>query len=149
MSKKPTYEELEERVKALEKEVVTFKGAEEKVEHLNLILSAIRNVRQLINREKDRDKLLKDICDSLVETRGYFNAWIALLDETGGLMTSAEAGLGKHFLPMVERLKSGELTDCGRRAMSQSEVLVTKDPSSSCANCPLAKKYSGRGAMTV
>jgi len=55
--------------------------AEEKAAHLNRSLYAIRNVNQLIAREKDRGRLLKGTCDNLVQTRGYYNAWIALLDE--------------------------------------------------------------------
>jgi len=123
--------------------------AQEKTAHLNAVLDAIRNVNQLINKEKDRDKLLKDICEGLVETRGYYNAWIALLDKTGGLITSAEAGLGKNFLPMVEQLKSGKLTDCGKRALSQTHLVITEEPVSKCPDCPLSAMYSDTGALTV
>jgi len=123
--------------------------AQERTAHLNAVLRAIRNVNQLITREKDRDRLLKGICDNLIETRGYHNAWIALLDETGGIVTTAESGLGKDFLPVVERLERGELTDCGQKALKQSDVVVTEDPSFTCADCPLSAMYSGRGAMTV
>jgi PAS domain S-box-containing protein len=140
---------LEQRVKELEKETVERKPADEKIEHLNAVLRAIRNVNQLIITEKDRGRLLKGACDTLVEARGYYNAWIALLDESGELVTTSEAGLGKDFLPMVERLKRGELTDCGRMVLSQSHVVVTQDPPSNCPDCPLSGMYSGRGGMTV
>ena len=129
--------------------VAMLTKAQEKTAHLNAVLDAIRNVSQLINRKKDRDKLLKDICDSLVETRGYYNVWIALLDKTGGLITSAEAGLGKDFLPMVELLKSGKLIDCGKRALSQAHLVITEEPVSKCPDCPLSAMYSDRGALTV
>ena len=130
-------------------DITERKRAEERLQHLNAVLRAIRNVNQLIAREKDRDRLLESICDSLIETRGYYNAWIALLDESRRLLMTAEAGLGKAFLPMVKRLKRGELTVCGQRALSQSDVVVTEDPFSTCTDCPLANKYSGRGALTV
>ena len=123
--------------------------AQEKVAHLNAILHAIRNVNQLISKGKDRDRLLKDACENLIETRGYYNAWIALLDENRDLVTTAESGLGKDFLPMADRLKGGKLTDCGQKSLRQSEVVVTKDPLSSCTDCPLSQQYSGRGAMTI
>jgi PAS domain S-box-containing protein len=148
-SKKPTYEELKDRVKALKKEAVTFKGADEKIEHLNRILSAIRNVRRLIHRERDRDRLLKGVCDNFVSTRGYFNAWIALLDKTGGLITTSESGLGKDFLPMIDYIKNGQLTNCARNALRLSELVVIEDPLSTCTDCPLAHRYAGRGGMTV
>ena len=123
--------------------------AQAKVTHLNLILRSIRNVNQLIAMEKNRDKLLKGACERLTETRGYHNVWIALLDESVGLVTTAEAGLGEDFLPMVERLKRGELPACGQRALSEPGIVVTQDPLSTCTDCPLAGKYDDRWAMTI
>lgn len=122
---------------------------EERIEHLNLVLRAIRNVNQLITNERNRDKLLKGACENLVETRGYYNAWIALLDEFGKLVKTSEAGLDKDFLPMVKRLKSGKLTACGQEALKRTEVVSIVDPSSTCGDCPLVEKYAGRGAMTI
>ncbi|MCK4450583.1 MAG: PAS domain S-box protein, partial [Anaerolineae bacterium] len=113
------------------------------------MLRAIRNVNQLITREKSRDRLLQSACDNLIETRGYYSVWIALLDEVGGLVTAAEAGLGGDFLPIVERLKRGDLIACGRRALSQQGGVVIEDPLSACADCPLSANCGSRGAMTV
>jgi PAS domain S-box-containing protein len=139
------------------RDITARKRAEEKIEHLNLVLRAIRNVNQLITRERDRDRLLQDACETLIETRGYHSAWIALLNESGGPVlsgaegpvTTAEAGLGEDFLPLVEQLKHGELTDCGQRALKQSGVVVTEDPASTCADCPLSSMYNGMGAVTI
>jgi len=130
-------------------DITERKRAEERIEHLNLVLRAIRTVNQLVVREKDRDTLLKGACNSLIETRGYYNAWIVILDESGGLVTTAEAGWGKDSLPIVERLKRGELIDCGRRALVQSDVVAIEDPPSTCPDCPLAEKCLVGGAMTV
>jgi signal transduction histidine kinase len=120
-----------------------------KTTHLNSVLRAIRKVNQLITREKDRSRLIQGACENLIATRGYYNAWIALLDESGRLVTSAEAGLGEEFMPVTERLKRGELTDCGQRALKQSGVIVTEDPPSACSDCPLANKYEGKGGVTT
>jgi len=51
------------------------------LEHLNRVLRAIRNVNQLIVREKDRERLIRQACELLVETRGFNGAWIALPGE--------------------------------------------------------------------
>ena len=134
---------------AIMEDITERKQMEQRIEHLNAVLQAIRNVNQLIAREKDRDKLLKGICDTLIQTRGYDYAWLIILDESGGLVTTAEAGLDQDFLPMVEQLKCGQLPDCAQRALMQPEVAVTKDPPSTCTDCPLANKYRGRGAMTI
>ncbi len=122
--------------------------AKARIDHLNLVLRAARNVNQLITKEKDRDKLLQGACDNLTETRGYHSAWIALLDETGGFESANESGLGEDFLPIVEALKHGEMQACVSRALSQSGVVIIED-ASNCAQCPLADKCSGRGVITV
>jgi PAS domain S-box-containing protein len=133
----------------ISRDITERKQAEEKIEHLNLVLRAIRNVNQLITRERERDCLLQGACETLIETRGYHHAWIVLLDESGGVVTTAEAGLGEDFLPLVEQLKRGELTDCGRRTLKQSGGVVIEDPSTTCAACPLSSMYDGRGALAV
>ncbi|MBM3143298.1 MAG: PAS domain S-box protein, partial [Chloroflexi bacterium] len=130
-------------------DITERKRAEERVRHFNLVLRAIRNINQLIARGADRDSLLKGACENFVKTRGYYNAWIALLDESGKLVTAAEAGLGKNFLQMIERLKRGELPYCGRKILKKSGVVVIEDPSAACIDCPLAKDYSGRGGMSI
>jgi len=123
--------------------------AEQRVEHLNFVLSAIRNVNQLIVKEKNRDRLLKGTCDNLVESCGYYNAWVAILDDSGNLVTTAEAGLDREFSLIVERLKRGEFTHCARRVLRQSDMVLIKNPPSTCGDCPLAESYQGRGAMAV
>ena len=123
--------------------------SQEKAAHLNAVLHAIRGVNQLITREKNRDRLLRGICETLIKTRGYHNAWIAMLDESGDLVTTAEAGLGKDFLAMDECLKCGELSACCQKALKQLDAVVTKAPFTICTDCPLSAMYTARGTMTI
>ena len=113
------------------------------------VLRSIRNVNQLITRERELPLLLRGACSNLVETRGYYNAWIVLLEETGGLTLYQESGLGKEFSPLAQHLKQGKLPVCGQRALEEGGVIVTGDPASECPDCPLSRKYAGRGAMTA
>ncbi|MBC2710746.1 MAG: response regulator [Desulfosarcina sp.] len=118
-----------------------------RIEHLNLVLRAIRRVNELITREKDPDRLLQGVCDNLIENRGYHNAWIALLDPSGKFLKAVHAGLGVDFLALVDQLKRGELTHCAHFALERPDVVVTEDPLCDCPDCPLARKYTGRGAI--
>ncbi|HUV78628.1 MAG TPA: ATP-binding protein [Desulfobacterales bacterium] len=125
-----------------------LKKNEKKMERLNLMLRTIRNVNKLLVKEKDPAILLQETCDNIIENRGYYNVWFALLNESEELVATVEAGLGKDFLPMIHHLKRGELTDCGQRAMSQPGPVITYDPTN-CTDCPLLVSYGDRGAMTM
>ena len=140
---------LEEKMLDLEREITERKQSEKKIKHLNQVLHAIRNVNQLITKEKDRDRLIKKSCENLVETRGYFNAWIVLLDDSGKYLTSAESGLGKDFLPIIELMKSGKIIACGKNALKKSDIVIIENPTDVCKDCMLSRKYAGRGAMTI
>jgi len=124
------------------RDITERKHAEERTEHLNAVLRAIRTVNQLIVREKDRDRLLTQTCRSLIETRGYRSAWVALLDDNQRLVAAAEAGLGEAFQPLVEHLNLGDPSDCVREALERSESAVVQDPLSHCVECPLADAYA-------
>jgi PAS domain S-box-containing protein len=137
------------RLLVVARDITERKHLEKRMAHLNLVLRAIRNVNQLITKEKDRDKLLQGACDNLIATRGYHNAWIALLDESGRLVTSAEAGLGEAFKLMVKRLEQGELTVYVQKALTQSTVTVIENPAATCEDCPLMEQYDGRRAKTI
>lgn len=127
---------------------MNLKKKEVKLERLNLMMDTIRNVNKLLVKEKDPGILLQGTCDNLIENRGYFNVWFVLLNESKQLLATFEAGLGKDFLPMFHHLERGELTDCGRRAMSQPGLVITYDPAN-CTDCPLLPSYGDRGAMTM
>ncbi|MBW2005179.1 MAG: hypothetical protein JRI72_11335, partial [Deltaproteobacteria bacterium] len=57
---------------SLRKELAERKRVEDRVKHLSLVLRAIRNVNQLITKEKDRDRLLKGVCNNLIQTRSLY-----------------------------------------------------------------------------
>ena len=128
-------------------DITERRQAEEKIKHLNLVLRAIRNINQLIFQEKNRERLIKGACNSLTKTRGYYTSFIVLLDEEGKIDIYAEAGLGEDFLPMLKRLKKGELTTFGQIALKQSDVVIIKDPASTCPDCPLVQACSSRGSV--
>jgi len=130
-------------------DITERKRMERRIEHLNRLLRATYDVSHLIARERDPDKLLKSTCDSLIESRGYRHAWLLLLDGSRRVVATTEGGLGKDFSLMTEWLKRCGLTVCGKKALKQPGVVATIDPSSSCADCPLANRYDGTSALTV
>ena len=135
------------KVVAIYDDITERKQAEKRIEHLNLVLRAIRNVNQLITQKKDPARLLQGSCEILTSTRGYLNVWIALLDESGKLLRYAESKVGEDFAAVIKRLERGELTECAKKALSSSEVQMIGKPLVDCGDCPLADTYSGRSAL--
>lgn len=133
----------------LQDEIAERKRADARVAHLNRVLRAINNVNQLIVREPKRDEMLGGVCDILIETRGYFNVWLALFDADGTFENAYQAGFNDRFPALLDLLRKGELTRCGRQAYQTPGVAVTRDPRVTCDQCPLSTSYEGRGGMTV
>ena len=121
----------------------------DRIQHLNRVLRAVRNVNQLITQEKDRDRLLQGACEVLTEDRGYFSVWIALMDEKQRATAVFESGLGASFEAMAGRLKRGELTHCVKETLGQKGVIVIEDPVAECGDCPLASKDTGRAGVSI
>ncbi|MBA3045235.1 MAG: PAS domain S-box protein [Candidatus Thermoplasmatota archaeon] len=123
------------------------KKAEKLIVHQNRVLRAIRNVNQLIVQERDRDKLLDSVCNILIENRDYYNAWIALFDGDGTFITTAEAGLGKVFLPMLELLKDNKMPACIQLSLPNEGVSLIDR--ALCSDCPGFDKDAETEAMFV
>ncbi|GAB4440113.1 MAG: hypothetical protein Kow00120_08140 [Anaerolineae bacterium] len=130
--------------------VTQRKRAEARTLHLNAVLRVIRNVNQLIVREQNRDRLLVDACKTLVGTRSYRNAWIALLDEAGKPVQVAQAGLEGPVSDLSDLIEGGgQLPACVQRALAQPGVVVAAEPEWMCADCPVRGKDVAGGGMSV
>ncbi len=119
-----------------------------RIAHLNSILRAIRNVNQLIARERDRQRLIQGICDQLTDNRGYVHAWLGLIDARQRVTTVAEAGFGEAFRPLLVELLRGDSSPCVRELFETPGETVTLDPAR-CQGCPLAGSSSGVHALAA
>ncbi|NLP06561.1 PAS domain-containing protein [Candidatus Fermentibacteria bacterium] len=117
--------------------------------HLAAVLRAVRNVNQLIVREKDRRTLLNRACETLVETRGYLSAWIAETDANGHVLGTYMAGTGASFSILEERLLAGRWPACAGHAMAGRGVVVVGNPRDECGDCPLALDYDVSAALSA
>ncbi|MEA2033969.1 MAG: PAS domain S-box protein [Euryarchaeota archaeon] len=131
------------------RDITEKKESERRIAHLNSVLLAIRNVNKLITKEKDCDVLLKESCNTLIETRGYHNVWIALFDDSEKLIVRAEAGIGDQFRETIEQLRNGQMTECAKSALENKGVFTTVDPKKTCADCPFPSGCRGGGILTI
>ena len=109
--------------------------AESRIEHLNSVLLAVRNVNQLITREKEPHKLAQKACQCLVETRGFFFAFMVLGGRESGSTFACQAGLDESFESLAEKFDRGEWPNCCLRARDVETVAILRD-SSECGDCP-------------
>jgi len=84
---------IAERTAALATEVSERRQAQEREHKLNLTLHAIREINQLIAKEKDQSRLVEQACAILVDKRGYVSATVALEGLSGRPGIAASAGI--------------------------------------------------------
>ena len=123
--------------------------SEERINHLNEVLHAIRNVDQLIVHEKDPDVLIARVCQTLVETRGYDSAWLVVLDGDFRPVRWAQSGVGRGFDDWIERMNQGQMDPCCRLALDQPEPVALPDPDSRPTDCALPGERDGSGTLTA
>jgi two-component system NtrC family sensor kinase len=127
------------------RDVTARKRAEERIEHLNSLLRALRDINQLITRESDRERLIHESCDILVRTRGYEKAWIQLVDENKNPLSIAGAGLGGESGAFMEQMRSGVYPECVKRLWHQKKTfLIYNNPGIKHKECVLASRHSCR-----
>ena len=63
-------------VQTVVRDITARKQAEARIHDLNQLLRAIRDVNTLIVHERDPQRLLREACEILVQTRGYLLVWI-------------------------------------------------------------------------
>jgi PAS domain S-box-containing protein len=140
---------LEKKMLELEAEVAQRKLYGEKLERLNRLLHAIRNVNQIIVRQNDRQGLIQAVCDNFTKIGGYYNAWIALFDDSGKVFAAAEAGMGEEVLPLIRRFGRDDSIVCIRQAMNRQGAVVIKNPGSVCGDCQLREKDSNGDIIAI
>lgn len=125
-------------------DITDQKRTEQRGKQLNLLLHTIIDIHRLIAKEKDVGYLIKGVCHSFVRTRGYWNAWIALIDDSYKLKSCSAYRMHKSLSLMLEGWEGGNLPKCVVAALSQAGAVIIADPLSVCAGCAL---YTDECAM--
>jgi PAS domain S-box-containing protein len=134
------------------RDISARKQTEARLAYLNAVLRAIRNVNQLITQESDRDRLLQRACETLVETLGFHNAWIALGEAPSQVPTTyAARGRDDGLVPMTRWLQRHGMPTCSTAPLTQASASVTviPTPSETCVDCPLAADDPARGCVAA
>jgi two-component system, cell cycle sensor histidine kinase and response regulator CckA len=122
--------------------------AEKRITHLNKVLRAIRDVNQLIVREKDPDALIREGCKLLMDNRGYNSALIVLTDENDRPISLVSSGRASFFESLNTMLERHELPPCCS-AQFNREVVLIDDRHGVCGRCPVAEGCAGTSSLFV
>jgi signal transduction histidine kinase/DNA-binding response OmpR family regulator len=125
------------------------KQARARIEHLNRVLRAIRDVSQLILRETSAERLIQGACDLMVSHRSYGSALIVLIDEAGRAGSYAKAGMAKTFQPLDDDLSRGRLPACCVKARAQPGVHHVADRSRECADCSIVEECAASDSLCI
>jgi signal transduction histidine kinase len=100
MQKKPAYEELEKRVKELEKEAARGKRMENALQRSNRAFRMLSECNQAVVRIESEWDLLHQICRDVVEVGGYRLAWVGFAeqDEAKTVRPVAQRGFEDGYL---------------------------------------------------
>ena len=126
------------------------------------LLYSARNINRLITRQEDINRLLQSVCNHLVETYVYANAWLVLSRHTSMAQETPPtspgtgvpraiftAGLGSKAASLTEYLQRGAWPECGQRALEQTGVYAIKSPTPICTGCPLLEVDTGHQRLCV
>ncbi len=122
-------------------DITDRKKAYQQVDHLNSLLKAIRNVNQIIVQGYSIQNIMEKACKSLVETRSYIEATVALLDEkTGEISPVAEEG--EHIFAREWSITpdgEGDAPECVKKSVSKGDICIIN--TDECGDCDFKDEY--------
>ena len=137
----PVFDEQQQFLGLVEfaRNITLQKQAQARVEHLNAVMKAIRNVNQHIVREKNPQRLIQTACNNLVRTRGYASAWIFLLNKDEHIVLEAESGLGECFQQLSEQARQKGLVPCIAHVLQHPGQEIFEYSADECQKCCSSK----------
>lgn len=116
---------------------------------LNVFLRSIKNIHQIMVRERSREEMLNGICRTLTSFQDFTSSWITLLDINGRPAISAESGSGKHFDFIQKLLEQGELPDYANQALEKPGIVVVTTSMPADPENPDAGRLSDHSSFSV
>jgi putative nucleotidyltransferase with HDIG domain len=132
-------ERLSQANAKLREEAEVRQAVERRLQRQNFVLKAIRNVNQLIVREREASNLIDESCTTLVEGSGYSTAWITLRDEKQRLLASSHRSSGAGFPRIAGLFSDDGLPPCAFHAWERRGVVPLNPDVEPCVACPTAR----------
>jgi len=136
-------------IQKLEKKMLDLEESEKHIKYLYSVLKAIRNVNQLIIREKNRGVLLQKTCDILIKARGYNAAWLGFLKDEKTFAIAVGSPLGADVSRFCEQVLRGDHPPCIKKALTKKVPFIVMERPQDCGDCPLKNTYPGRESVII
>ena len=129
---------LQDANHALSKEIKAHQQTEQRIAHLNRVLRSMRDVNQLILRQRNPETLIHETCRILVKNRGYSSALMILSNEKDRPISWATAGIATTVAALNTMLEKGELPPCCN-AFTKDQPMLIEERGGVCAKCLLTE----------
>ncbi|MFP3904932.1 MAG: PAS domain S-box protein, partial [Armatimonadota bacterium] len=137
-----------EQILAFGLDVTEQRKAQQRLDHLNRVLMAIREVNQIIVRVQAQETLIQKICDSMVATRGYEYAW-SLLEDDDAVEYFYGAPLDDQLEDFRKDLESGWRPPCLTADEDPTAATVNEANAERCVACPLEPFAESTDALVI
>jgi PAS domain S-box-containing protein len=136
-------------IQKLEKKILDLEESKQFAEYLYNVLKTVRNVNQLIVREKNRDVLLQKACDTLIKARGYSAAWLGFLKDEKTFAIVVGSPLKADISLFCKQVLRGDYPSCIKKAFIQKIPFMVVDQSRECGDCRLKNVHSGKKSVVI
>ena len=119
--------------------------AKQRIANLNAVLKAIRNVNQLITKEKDILPLIKGAAVCLTETGIYNKTMIILFDDDYKVYSHAQSGFIDFDFPDFDLSDKKNQMICNKNVFNESETIIIEANDPSVENCQLLDLFAESG----
>ncbi|MCX7944300.1 MAG: ATP-binding protein [Deltaproteobacteria bacterium] len=131
----------------LSSDISAHKQREDRIILLNRLLKSIREINQLIIKERERNRLIKSACKILLDSL-LFRIIAILLWEDKGVQHFSLSGDNRLLSELGELINSNRLPECIRRSHSASIMFICRDEVELCKDCTCSQNYC-KGMNTI
>ncbi len=131
------------------RDVSERKRNEQRIDHLNKVLRAMRDVNQLIVHKQNATALIHQVCRLLVDNRGFASAVMVLTDHNDKPVAWGTSGIAASSQALLAMLQAGEVPLCCPAARSAGDMVLMDQYCTACRQCPITKRNHGIISMCV
>ncbi|MFW5721442.1 MAG: PAS domain S-box protein, partial [Bacteroidota bacterium] len=112
---------------------------EARLKDMNKILYGLKAINHIQSEINDRDQLISEVCNVVVDTMGFSSAMINLY-ENNEFVAGAQKGFDKCYREFKNKLKNNHSFYCYTKNQGK-KILIIDQPEKICKKCPLAGCY--------